>query len=212
MRVRSSTFHYFLYFLIKRLSELGKKIKFIKWQYFPGYNKLVRSFLSEMKRLKITLYPKSLIQTSVNLLANEKLINILISVIFEKTHSLDSNEVMKSLEIVGRYLAALTRSKKLLPPTFNYLYFFKAIKILLEGDFSLAIVKVLVIIYNNYENFNIEFRKNMSLYLLGKVFFKLYMHWSNAVRNTFYHILILKIGRSSDIFNPESRQEFANRH
>lgn len=109
---------------------------------------------------------------------------------------------MKALELISRYLGALTKGKKLLPPTFNYLYFFKGLKIILEGEFGIAIVKVLVIIYNNYENFNIEFRKNISLYLLGKVFFKMFMHWSYPVRSTFYHILILKIDRSGDIFNP----------
>lgn len=118
---------------------------------------------------------------------------------------------MKSLEIISRYLAALAGDKKLLPPTFNYLYFFKAIKIIMEGEFSVAIMKSLVIIYNNYENFNVEFRKNISLYLLGKIFFKLFMHWSSVVRSTFYHLLILKIDRSGDIFNSESRLEFANR-
>ena len=50
---RGSTFFYFLYFLISKLSDLGKRLKFIKWQYFPGYNKLVRAFLYEMKNIKV---------------------------------------------------------------------------------------------------------------------------------------------------------------
>ena len=50
---RGSTFFYFLYFLISKLSDLGKRLKFIKWQYFPGYNKLVRAFFYEMKNIKV---------------------------------------------------------------------------------------------------------------------------------------------------------------
>jgi hypothetical protein len=94
---RKTTFFYFVYCLIKRLEELGKKIKFMKWKYFPGYNKLVRSFLCEMKKKPVCLYPKVLIQTSVHLLSNEKLVNIIFNTIFEKTNLYDSKAVMKSL-------------------------------------------------------------------------------------------------------------------
>lgn len=139
-----------MYFLIFRLLELSKRIKFIKWQYFPGYNKLVRAFLYEMKNLKVERYPQSLIQTSINLLANEKLLNILVLIVFEKTNSNDCNGLMKGLDLISRYLNHFTKNKKLLPPTFNYVYFFKGIKIVIEGEFSFSIVKVLSIIFMNY--------------------------------------------------------------
>lgn len=86
-----------------------------------------------MKNLNIERYPQSLIQSSVNLLANEKLLNILILIVFEKTNSHDCNSLMKGLDLISRYLYQFTRNKKLLPPTFNYVYFFKGMKIVIEG-------------------------------------------------------------------------------
>lgn len=82
-----------------------------------------------MKNLKIERYPQSLIQTSINLLANEKILNILIMIVFEKTNSHDCNNLMKALDLISRYLYQFTKNKKLLPPTFNYVYFFKGLKI-----------------------------------------------------------------------------------
>lgn len=47
---------------------------------------------------------------------------------------------------------------------------------------------------------------------MGKVFFKLFLHWSFPTRKVFYHMLILKIEKSADIFDRESRQDFSNKH
>lgn len=52
-------------------------------------------------------------------------------------------------------------------------------------------------IYTHYDMFHLEFRRNLCGYLLKKVFFKLFFHWSLNVRNVFYHLLIYKI--SSDV-------------
>ena len=41
--------------------------------------------------------------------------------------------------------------------------------------------------------FDLEFQKNISLYFLGKVFFNLFLHWSNNVRDTFHHFIIMRI-------------------
>lgn len=38
---------------------------------------------------------------------------------------------MKGLDLISRYINYFTKNKKLLPPTFNYIYFFKGIKIIL---------------------------------------------------------------------------------
>lgn len=134
------------------------------------------------------------------------MLNILVSIVLEKTNLNDCNVLMKGLDLISRYLNHFSKNKKLLPTTFNYIYFFKALRIVLEGEFSYAIVKVLAIIYTNYDNFNVEFRRNLALYLLGKVFFRLFLNWSHPTRNAFYHILILKIQRSSDIFDADCRR------
>lgn len=159
-----------------------------------------------MKNIKIDRYPPSMVQTSVYLLNNEKLLNILMAILFEKTNANDPNGAMKGLDLLSRYLNHFSKNKKLLPPSFNYVHFFKAVKIVLEGEFAYSIVKMLSIIFMNYDNFNVEFRRNLSFYLLGRVFFKLFLHWSFTIRKAFYHVLILKIQRASDIFDSSSRK------
>lgn len=153
-----------------------------------------------------------MIQTSIHLLSNEKLSNPMFSIIFEKTNIYDSKTVMKTLEIIGKYLDYLTSEKKILPPTFNYISFYKALKVIFEGDFSYATAKALVLIYNHYLYFNAEFRRNITMYLLGRVFFKLFLNWSFSVRSTFYHLLLLKVDKAADIFNPDNRKNFSNLH
>lgn len=93
----------------------------------------MRAFLFEMKNIKVDRYPPTLIQTSINLLANERLLSVLIVLVFEKTNYHNCNAVMKGLDYVGRYLNYFNKNKKLLPTAFNYVYFFKAVKIILEG-------------------------------------------------------------------------------
>lgn len=181
-------------------------MKFIQWKYFPGYNKLVRSFLCEMKKKDLVKYSESLMRTSVYLLTNDRLVSLIFSIVLEKTNIYDSRSVLKSFDLIGRYLDSLTKEKKLLPQTFNYISFYKALKIILEGDFSYSIAKVLALIYNHYLHFNSEFRRNLTMYLLGKVFFKLFLNWSYSVRSTFYHLLLLKIDKAADIFNPQNRK------
>ena len=45
-------------------------MKHWKWNYFPGYTKIVRGFIVEMKKRKILEYPTLMIKTSSELLAN----------------------------------------------------------------------------------------------------------------------------------------------
>jgi hypothetical protein len=42
---RETDFYYFVGYLVKILGEIGKTLKVLKWKYFPGYTKIVRSFL-----------------------------------------------------------------------------------------------------------------------------------------------------------------------
>lgn len=67
------------------MGEIAKNLKIIKWRYFPGYTKIVHSFLIEMKKQPLLSYSTIMIQTSINLLFNNELINILVSLVLEKT-------------------------------------------------------------------------------------------------------------------------------
>ena len=91
----------------------------------------------------------------------------------------------------------ICRNGRKIPPTFNYFHFYQGIKIILESDFSFAISKTIIMLYAHFKMFSLEFRRNLSMLLLGKVFFPLFLHWSNNVRNIFYHLLVIRIYREA---------------
>lgn len=41
-----------------------------KWSYFPGYTKIIRGFMVEMKKRRVMEYPQLMIKTSIDLLVN----------------------------------------------------------------------------------------------------------------------------------------------
>ena len=47
--------------------------------------------------------------------------------------------------------------------------------------------------YDYYEWISPEWRDIVTMYLLGKVFFRLFFHWSYQVRIIFYNFLIIKV-------------------
>lgn len=63
------------------MAELSKRLKLIRYSYCPGYNKLVKTFIIEMKRRPIREYEACMIETSTALLANHSLINIIIQIV-----------------------------------------------------------------------------------------------------------------------------------
>lgn len=57
----------------------------------------------------------------------------------------------------------------------------------------MGVSSALSLIYNHFTLFHIEFRRSLSMYMLGFIFFKLFLNWSHTVRNIFYHLITYKI-------------------
>jgi len=60
--------------------------KHIRWHYLPGYNRLLQAFLVEMKLLKVKDYSERFKRCCLQLLANEKLLNIFVVILLGKTN------------------------------------------------------------------------------------------------------------------------------
>jgi hypothetical protein len=148
-----------------------------------------------MKKRSITDYPSLLVKTSSELLANEDLINILMPIVIEKTNLYCKSEVIKCLSILESFFMSLTdRQSRALPRNLNYLYFFKTSKLILEKIDSVEpLVRFLILLYDFYEWLSPECRDNITMFLLGRVFFKLFFHCSYQVRIIFYNLLIIKV-------------------
>lgn len=63
--------------------------------------------------------------------------------------------------------------------------------------------------FDFYEYFGEIPKQNLSYYFLGKIFFKTFFSWSAEIRNTFYHVLLVRINRGG--FTVED-QELARRY
>jgi len=60
-----------------------------------------------------------------------------------------------------------------------------------------------VIIYHFFDQLGPGFKLQIFMYLTGKVFFKLFYHWSSEVRYTFYLIMLIKIQHLSSLRTTE---------
>lgn len=143
-----------------------------------------------MKKRPILEYPDILKASLFKLLANQKLLNPILAIIFKKANIHEPLTVIRAIVFISEILAVLCQKKKKLPATFNYNDFYLGIKIIMESQFSFAISKTIVMLYNYFKMFNLQFRRNISMFLLGKVFFKLFLHWSHNVRHVFYHLVM----------------------
>ena len=56
----------------------------------PGYAKIIKAVLLEMKEREVSFYPEALKEATCALLANEKIVNCLVVIVFKKTQAYDS--------------------------------------------------------------------------------------------------------------------------
>lgn len=69
------------------------------WYDIPGYSLIIKSIFHQMKTREILEYPDSLVDATCALLANEKILQVLIEIIFKKTNVHRTLQVNKTLEI-----------------------------------------------------------------------------------------------------------------
>lgn len=82
---------------------------------------------------------------------------------------------------------------------------------ILEGEHCFAIAKLLLLIYRTYSLFSPAFKKTITMYLLGQVFFKLFLHWANNIRFIFQHLLIYRVHYQSNLLIKEGAQDESSR-
>lgn len=77
----------FFYFVKEWCSYVKKSIVVnnIEWEHIPGYNTLVENFLSQIKNREVSKYPDILLESSLLMLGNPKLLKIFFLNILEKT-------------------------------------------------------------------------------------------------------------------------------
>ena len=116
MRVQKRGVAYFL--IVKQWGDYAKRalvINNVNWVDVPGYLKIVKSILLEMKERDIAYYPEALKEATCSLIANEKILNIFVTIVFKKTHAFDNQAVNSSLELVGAWFTRIHKNKSTIP-------------------------------------------------------------------------------------------------
>lgn len=133
----------------------------------------------------------------VSLLNNERLLNTFVVILFKKSDVNDSSALLKLLDYLELFFAAINKKNRIIPNTFDYNYFFKGFKMILEGSHCYTLGKALLLVYNHYNILSQEFKYAISMFLMGKLFFRLFLHWSFNVRTIFHHLLYIRINKST---------------
>lgn len=152
---RGLAFFYFIKYWVTYVDSTLHNSPYIQWNYFPGYTRLVRGFLVELKIRPILEYPDGIIEAIQKLLLNESLINPIIKILVTKVKAYDSTEVMRTISYLNMIFEAVGTRMKQIPVSFNYSFFFKAIKIMLEVDFSFTMGATLNLLYNHFNLFHL---------------------------------------------------------
>lgn len=169
-----------------------------------------------MKIREISEFPSSIKIACSSLLSNENLLNTFVTILFNKTSINNNVDVIKIMDLVNSFFAALKNQNKRIPSTFNYSFFYSGIKMVIENLYSYSTAKVLHLLYEQFDFFAYEFRIELCNYILGRIFFKLFLHWSFNVRVILHHVLIVKIYKffSNQLkvsnLDPETRRVIRN--
>lgn len=92
---------------------------------------MVGAILNELEKREIIEYPDALIDATISLLANDKMLNVMIKILFKKTNVYNANQVHKALIIAKKWFKRLHKMQTNVPSSFDCNFFTKAIKIML---------------------------------------------------------------------------------
>lgn len=148
-------------------------------------------------------YPDSLVDASTRLLANQRLLYKMVKILFEKTNLFNFASVIRCVDLIDGYLAFLRKIGRHIPTTFNYTFFFSGLHQILESPHCFSVSKCLLMIYNNFNIFSFDFRRDITFYLMGKSFFRMFLSWSSNVRTVFHHLLIFRIYLQANVVPPK---------
>ena len=82
----------------------------VNWKNVPGYTKILKAILLEMKERDVSFYPEALKEATCALLANEKLVNVFVTIVFTRTHAFDTQAVNSSLELVASWFTTIHKN------------------------------------------------------------------------------------------------------
>lgn len=146
-----------------------------------------------MKTRELRHYPEALKQASCYMLYNEKLMNTFCNVLYKKTNLDDHDLIFKSFDLIDSWMDCLKQRKKMIPLNFDHYGLMKGVSMVLEKDDSISVAKAIWFVYKNFFMFPDIIVHEFHEYLFGKVFVKLFLHWSFTVRMIFHRLIWFRI-------------------
>jgi len=98
--------------------------------------------------------------------------------LFPKTRLYETYSVLKCLDLIKCYFEVVQRNNSKLPADFRYSYFYIGIVAILDSNHSSLLQRILSIIFMFYDIFADDFKEMINTYFINKVFFQLFLHWS----------------------------------
>lgn len=190
---RGGYFFYFIKYWVIYVDKMATLSHSVPWNEIHGYERIIRAFAGEMHRRKVSEYPDVMVEAATKLLSNELLLGFFIRILFNKTSLFDSEDILHSIEITSAFFERLKASGKRIPASFDYKFFFSAIEKMLAGTHCFVISRCIEMVYSNFALFSPSFKNEISLFLLGRPFFELFLNWSPIVRTNFFHFIVYKV-------------------
>lgn len=165
----------------------------IMWFNIPGYSSILKIFFDQMKRRKISEYPDALVDASCSLLGNEKIMYVMIDIIFKKTNLFLPSEVSRTLEIIEKWFQVIGNDGKKFPANFDFNFFYKGIEMVLDHEHSISTPKVIWLLYKAFHIFPLQEQNNLAERIFVKRFGSLFFHWSWNIRTVYYKLYLFQL-------------------
>ena len=131
MKKRGGAFFAFVKYWANYVESIAINSKHISWRYFPGYTKILLSFMAEMKIRPISNYTEVMKKAAASMLTNDKLLNPFVLILFRKTNENDQPTVIKTFDLISLFFTSIKNRGRNLPSTFDLKLLSKAIKSIL---------------------------------------------------------------------------------
>ena len=166
----------------------------VSWMNVPGYKTILKAMLLELKEREVEDYPEALKDTTCAMLYNEKILNVFVTIVFKKTPVFNAPAVSHALELVASWFTTIHKNKQLIPPQFDYLFFFRAIQILMDIDHGMSTAKCIWFLYKILHVIPLAQRTTILEQLLSsKKFYKYFFHWSYNIRMVFFYLYFFQM-------------------
>ena len=166
----------------------------VSWYQIPGYKTILKCLLSELKTRDVKFYPEALVECTGAMLVNGSLLNVFVFIVYKKTNLYSPGSVKVAMELTEIWFREIHKHGGSIPGTFDFNFFFTAIKLLIEADHYSSTPMCLKMLYKSLHLMPVEMQTDILDYLTtDSVFWSLFSNWCWIIRNAFFYLYEFQI-------------------